>query len=65
MHSTHATSTKELDSEAINATIHAIIMAEFALAIGRDPSPFKSDEFLEEGVTFSRPQKERIVLGSE
>ena len=65
MHSTHATSTKELDSEAINTTIFAIPATEFALATSGDPSAFKSNEFVEEIIAFGCPQKEWIVLALE
>lgn len=65
MDSTHATPTKELDSEAIGTTIHALLTTKFTLVIGEDPSALKSDKFFKEGVTFRRAQKEWIILKLE
>ena len=39
----HAASTKELGPKAIEATVHALLAAEFTLAIGKYPVTFESD----------------------
>ena len=57
MHPAQTTGTKELDGMAIKTAIRAVVPAEFALAVGgKVPRAFKPDEFVEECVTFSRPQ---------
>lgn len=62
MHSAHTRTAKELDTQTVNTTVHAILTTEFALPIGRDASAFKSDKFAKKIVAFGGPNKERIVL---
>ena len=45
MDSAHAASAKELGPKAIKAMVHALLVAEFTLAVGKYPATFKSDNF--------------------
>ena len=57
VHPTQTIPTKELNGETIKTTIRAVLLAEFALAVGsKIPPAFKPDEFVEEHVTFGCPQ---------
>jgi len=54
--SAHATWTKELDREAIEATIRAVVVAELAaVTISEYPPPFESYGLLEVSITFWTP----------
>ena len=39
----YAVLTKEVDSNTVNTTVNAILMAQFALSISEDPSALKPD----------------------
>ena len=41
-----------LDSETIKTTVQTVPMAEFTLAIGEDPSAFKSDNLIKVHIVF-------------
>ena len=57
MHPTQTIPAKELDGETIEATIRAIVLAKFALAVGgKVPRALEPDELAEECVSFSCPQ---------
>ena len=43
--SAHAASAKELGPKAIEAMVHALLAAEFTLAVGKYPVTFESDNF--------------------
>ena len=56
MHPAQTTPTKELDGETIEAAIHTIVLAEFALAVSsKVPCAFKSNQFVKEHVMFGCP----------
>lgn len=55
MDSTYTPTTKELNGNAIEATVLAASLAEFTFAIGKHASTFKSYELLEEQVTLWPP----------
>ena len=55
MYSAHTAFAKELNGEAIDTAIHAIVTAKFTLSISEDPSAFKLDEFIEEYIAFTCP----------
>ena len=48
---------KKLNGKAIDATVLAILLAEFAPAVSGDSSGFKSDEFFKECVAFCPPNQ--------
>jgi hypothetical protein len=59
----HAARAKKLDSDAIEATIHALFVAELALVIRAYPPALESDEFVEENLAFVLPPLlERVIL---
>ena len=41
-----------LDSETIKTMVQTVLMAEFTLAIGEDPSAFKSDNLIKVHIVF-------------
>lgn len=55
VYSAHAIRAKELDRETIETAVHAIIAAEFAVAISKYASAFESYELLQEHITLSPP----------
>ena len=50
----YAVLTKEVDSNTVNTTVNAILMAQFALSISEDPSALKPDNPVKVQVAFSR-----------
>jgi len=46
--SAHTSSTKELDRNTINATVHAFFAAQFAFVIGGHSPAFESNKFFKE-----------------
>ena len=50
----YAVLTKEVDSNTVNTTVNAILMAQFALSISEDPSALELDNPVKVQVTFSR-----------
>ena len=53
MNPTHAPWAKELDRKAIDAAVHALFAAEFAMAVSGHTSAFESYEFLKEHIALS------------
>lgn len=51
----NATFTEELDGATIKATVHALLTAEFTLAIAKHSSGFKADKLFEEYPTIFPP----------
>lgn len=56
MHTARARAAKELDGDTVEATIHAILTTEFALAVlGEDPTAFQPDYLFEIYPSFGHP----------
>lgn len=49
----YAVLTKEVDSNTVNTTVNAILMAQFALSISEDPSALEPDNPVKVQVVFS------------
>ena len=50
----YAVLTKEVDSDTVNTTVNAILMAQFALSISEDPLALEPDNPIKVQVAFSR-----------
>lgn len=62
MHSAHAACTKKLNSETVEATEHAVVAAEFTIAVGGYASALEPYELLEECIALWPPLEEWVVL---
>ena len=62
MNSAHASSTKELNSKAVDAAVLTIISTELTPTVSENPPSFEPDNLFKKHVAFGPPNMQRVIL---